>query len=407
MTGRRPDTIKVWDLGTHFRETWPDVVTLPQHFKQHGYYSRCIGKIYHGKKALQDSPSWSVPEKFNVAVKREQYVLAENRPGEKSGKMAACECADVPDNAYWDGKIADEAVTALQENRDKPFFLAVGFMKPHLPFSCPKKYWDIYDRNSIDPPANPRRLAGAPEIALHDWVELRGYKDIPNKGPLSPEKIAELRHGYYACVSYTDAQVGKLLDALDRLDLARNTVIVLWGDHGWHLGEHALWCKTTNFELDTRAPMIFAAPGQKRTGAKADALVEFVDIYPTLIELCGLPMPKGLEGVSMAPLLDDPNLPWKKAAFSQFPRPWSYKKQPAVMGYTIRTKRYRYTEWLDFKTRNMLSRELYQHPNDSVETVNLVDKRHYTQEVRRLSKMLHAGWRAALPPGRRQGGIRE
>lgn len=401
MTGRRPDTIEVWDLATHFRKTTPDVVTLPQHFKQHGYHSQCVGKIYHGKKALQDSPSWSAPEKFNVPVKREQYVLQKNRPGEKSGKMAACECADVPDNAYWDGKIADEAVRALEKNRDKPFFLAVGFMKPHLPFSCPKKYWDLYDRNSIAPPANPEKPAGAPQIALHDSVELRGYTDIPNKGPLSSEKIAELRHGYYACVSYTDAQIGKLLDALDRLDLSRNTVIALWGDHGWHLGEHALWCKTTNFELDTRVPMIVAAPGRERAGAKTDALVEFVDIYPTLVELCGLPMPKGLEGVSVAPLLNNPNLPWKKAAFSQFPRPWFYKKQPAVMGYTIRTRRHRYTEWIDFKTRKVLARELYEHPNDSGETVNLADKPEHAQEARRLSKMLHAGWRAALPQQRK------
>jgi len=407
MTGRRPDTIKVWDLATHFRKTAPNVVTLPQHFKQQGYHSQCVGKIYHGKKALQDSPSWSVPEKFNVGVKREQYVLAKNRPGEKSGKMAACECADIPDNAYWDGKIAEEAIKALEENRDQPFFLAVGFMKPHLPFSCPKKYWDIYDRDSIAPPVNPKKPAGAPEIALHDSVELRGYTDIPDKGPLSTAKIAELRHGYYACVSYTDTQIGKLLDSLNRLNLAHNTVIVLWGDHGWHLGEHALWCKTTNFELDTRVPMIVAAPGQKRAGAKTDALVEFVDIYPTLVELCALSMPKGLEGVSVAPLLNNPNRPWKKAAFSQFPRPWFYKKQPAVMGYTIRTGRHRYTEWLDFKTREVLARELYDHPNDSGETVNLADKREHAQEVQRLSKMLRAGWRAALPPGRRQGGIRE
>ncbi len=404
MTGRRPDSINVWDLSTHFRKTTPDVVTLSEHFKLHGYHSQCVGKIYHGKKALQDSLSWSVPEKYNVAVKREQYVLPKNRPGEKSGKMAACECADVPDNAYWDGKIADEAIKALEENRGRPFFLAVGFMKPHLPFSCPKKYWDLYDRNGIASPANPGKPEGAPEIALHDWTELRGYTDIPNKGPLSAAKIAELRHGYYACVSYTDAQIGKLLDALDRLDLNHNTVIILWGDHGWHLGEHALWCKTTNFELDTRAPLILAAPGRKRAGAMTDALVEFVDIYPTLVELCGLPIPDGLEGISMVPLLEDPGRPWKIAAFSQFPRPWFYKKQPAVMGYTIRTRRHRYTEWLDFKTRQVLARELYEHPNDSQETVNLADKRKHAHEVRQLSKMLHTGWRAALPPALNQQG---
>jgi iduronate 2-sulfatase len=407
MTGRRPDTIKVWDLSTHFRKTSGDIVTLPQHFKQHGYHSQCVGKIYHGKKSLQDPPSWSVPEKYNVAVKREQYVLAENRPGQKSGKMAACECADVADDAYWDGKIADEAIKALEDNRNKPFFLAVGFMKPHLPFSCPKKYWDLYNRDRISPPANPEKPADAPELALHDWVELRGYTDIPNKGPLSPEKIAELRHGYYACVSYTDAQVGKLLDALDRLRLARNTVIVLWGDHGWHLGEHALWCKTTNFELDTRAPLIVAAPEQKRAGTRTSALVEFVDIYPTLVELCGLPTPEGLEGISMVPLLEQPDRVWKKAAFSQFPRPWSYKKQPSVMGYTIRTRQHRYTEWLDFDTRRVLARELYAHAEDSQETVNLADKHEHAQDVRRMSKMLHAGWQGTLPPANKERGARK
>lgn len=395
MTGRRPDTTKVRDNRTHFRKALPDVVTLPQYFKQHGYFAQDIGKIYHGSKSMQDGVSWSVPEMYNVSNKREQYVLKKNRPGEKSGKQAASECADVADNAYWDGQIADNTVAALRKFKkdNTPFFLAVGFRKPHLPFSAPKKYWDIYGRKEIARPASPKAPEGVPEIALHNWKELRGYTDIPGTGPPAAEKIAELRHGYYACVSYMDAQVGKLLDELDRQKLTDNTVIILWGDHGWHLGELGLWCKTTNFELDTHSPLILAAPGMKKKGIKTDALVEFVDIYPTLVELCGLAMPKGLEGVSVKPLLDEPKRGWKTAAFSQFPRKRNGKK---YMGYTMRTKVWRYTEWRDVQSGEVKFRELYDYKSNQIEQVNLAGKPEYTELVKKFGKMLRDGPKAAI-----------
>jgi iduronate 2-sulfatase len=421
MTGLRPDTTQVWDLkshfrpelppqeaalphlttGTHFRSAKPDVVTLPQLFKQHGYHAQSVGKIYHGSPEMRDPESWSVPTQYEVVMNRDDsYVLPENHTAGEfpwpGPKMAATECADVPDNAYGDGKVADAAIAALNEIKDRPFFLAVGFRKPHLPFSAPKHYWDLYDADSISAPENADKPAGIPDFAWHNSVEVRGYADVPDEGPLPDEVIERLRHGYYACVSFMDAQVGRVLDELDRLGLTENTVTVLWGDHGYHLGEKALWCKTTNYELDTRAPLIFSVP-QHGTG-QSDALVEFVDMYPTLADACGLPQPDNLEGISLMPLLDTPERPWKRAAFSQFPRPWFYKGQPQVMGYTIRTDQFRYTEWLDFVTRETLASELYDHRQDSAEIRNVAQQPDYTQTVQEHHTLLHAGWRAALPP---------
>ncbi|MGD8239114.1 MAG: sulfatase [Armatimonadota bacterium] len=401
MTGRRPDTIGVWDLRTHFRKRMPDVVTLPQHFKQHGYHAQSIGKIYHGKQAMQDAASWSAPATYEVLSKRDQYVLDINRTQKAGKKMAAVENADVPDDAYVDGMVADAAIDALRQLKDRPFFLAVGIRKPHLPFSAPKRYWDLYDRAKLPPPPNPEKPEGAPELALHNWVELRGYTDIPDVGPLSPEQAMELRHGYYAATSYADAQIGKVVAELERLGLDRNTVVILWGDHGFHLGEHDLWCKTTNFELDTRVPLILSVPGMPRPGVTADALVEFVDIYPTLVELCDLPVPDGLEGTSMAPVLEDPDRPWKRAAFSQFPRPWPSRDEPRVMGYSVRTAGHRYTEWLGRETGELQARELYDHASDPLETTNLADDPACESQRRRLEQMLKDGWQAALPQGRR------
>ena len=422
MTGLRPDTIKVWDLkshfrhevpaeladlpqfttGTHFRDAVPDVVTLPEYFKQHGYHTQSVGKIYHGSPEAQDGLSWSVPETLNVVYKRNDYLLPENQspPADRwpGHKMAATEAADVPDNAYGDGQVADHALQMIAEralDRDTPFFLAVGFRKPHLPFTCPKKYWDMIDPDAISRPDNPVKPGGIPDFAWHNSRELRGYTDIPDEGALPDGLVQRLRHGYYACVSYMDAQVGKLLNALDEHNLTDNTVIVLWGDHGYHLGEKALWCKTTNYELDARAPLLLSVPGYD--ASSTDALVEFVDIYPTLLHCCGLPARDDLEGISIMPLLDDPEQQWKKAAFSQFPRPWSYHGEPEVMGYTMRTAFFRYTEWVRFRTWESLACELYDHRNDSAEVVNVAGESAYTGEVNALGEMLRQGWRVALP----------
>ncbi len=282
LTGCRPDTTKVYDLQTHFRTTIPDVVTLPQQFKQHGYVTRGLGKIFHG--GLDDRPSWSQPP---PRVGRPMYALPENKAivahrkaavaGQKFDTPSAAynartgpayECAEVPDDTYSDGVIADRAISILREVQHQPFFLAVGFLKPHLPFIAPKKYWDLYQREVIPPALNPFPPRDTPKIALSNWGELRAYSDMPSVGPLTENQARTLKHGYYACVSYVDTQIGRVLDELDSLGLRERTVVILWGDHGWKLGEHAMWCKHTNFENDTRAPLICSMPGQHAAGRR-------------------------------------------------------------------------------------------------------------------------------------------
>ncbi|HPO16383.1 MAG TPA: sulfatase, partial [Candidatus Hydrogenedentes bacterium] len=300
LTGNRPDTTKVWDLETHFRKTLPDVVTLPQCFKNQGYFVQGMGKIYHG--GLNDPASWSVPwtspnmphsagEQTLDPDAMERRAKAQRIKRRKSKRGPAFLATDGPDNALHDGELADMAVNALQEihTKQEPFFLAVGFIKPHLPFVSPKKYWDLYDPESIPLAPNPFLPKDAPPYALADRNELWSYEGVPPESHLPNAYARQLKHGYYAAVSYMDAQVGRVLDELDRLGLRDDTIIVLWGDHGWKLGEHDRWCKHSNVENDTNAPLLISAPGMQHRGEKTDALVEFVDIYPSLCELAGLP----------------------------------------------------------------------------------------------------------------------
>ncbi len=409
LTGRRPDTIRVWDLATHFREALPDVVTLPQHFKNHGYHTQSIGKIFHGAgKPSKDPPSWSVPPQYDIVRDPKlRYALPRNLQGKRL-KRSAAEAADVPDNAYIDGVVCDAAVTALAELQAKrqPFFLAVGFRKPHLPFCAPRKYWDLYDRNKIPLPVSNRYPHGAPELAVRSWMELEGYTDIPRDGHLSLEKVRELRHGYYACVSYVDALVGRLVNELVRLQLAERTVVVLWGDHGYHLGEQGLWTKANNYELATRVPLLISAPGQARAGATTDALVEFVDIYPTLADVCGLEAPVGVEGTSLRPLLANPDRAWKRAVFSQYPRALKAHRPRGhgdIMGCALRTDRYRYVEWREWKTKKVVARELYDHKSDPREMRNVADQAARTPVIEELARLLASGWKSALPDVGKRG----
>jgi iduronate 2-sulfatase len=403
MTGRRPNSINVIDNQTHFRKKHPHIQTLPQYFKQNGYHACAIGKIYHDPDWAQDPDSWSEPAQ--LAVTRQaggKYVVDANvKVWEKSIKATASECVDVPDDAYIDGRVANLAIEKLNEIKNKHFFLAVGFRRPHLPFSAPKKYWDLYDREKLAIPENPKPPVNVPQLALHNWPELRGYTDIPAEGALSPEKTAELRHGYYASTSYVDAQIGLVLDELNRLKLTDNTIVVLWGDHGWHLGEHDLWTKTTNFELDTRAPLIISVPDKKYQGLNSDALVEFVDIYPTLLDLCGFYIPEDLEGLSFKPVFENPDQEWKTTVFSQFPRPWHHGQSPEVMGYSMRTHRYRYTEWRGMDNNKVVARELYDHQTDPAEMINLAEMPGYESLIQHLSDKLAQGWQAAIPRGYR------
>ncbi len=396
LTGLRPDTLRVWNLATHFRKNRPDAVTLPQHFKNHGYHTECIGKIFHDPRSHRDAPSWSIKEKLAFTDEvGGKYALEENVKNGGRRKAAATESADVPDSAYIDGQVADAAVESLRSlaARPAPFFLAVGFRRPHLPFSAPKKYWDMQHAARIGRVPTPLAPIDAPAIALHDSRELRGYTDIPDLEKLSLAQSAHLRHGYYAAMSYVDAQIGKVLAELDRSGLRELTVVCLWGDHGWHLGEHGLWGKTTNFELDTRAPLIFALPGQLTAGSRSKSLVEFLDVYPTLAEICGLPPAEGLEGLSLAPVLKNPRAKVRDAALSQFPRTspeGSSGRTASRMGYSMRTDDWRYTEWTDVKTGQVHARELYDHNRDAQETINLAGRPEHAETVARLGKRLGA-----------------
>jgi arylsulfatase A-like enzyme len=398
LTGTRPDTTKVWDLVTHFRDALPNVVTLPQQFRQNGYFVQGMGKIYH--PGYDDERSWSTPWQTpnapTYALLKTPPVKDEDKPKQKDGPPF--ESADVPDNFYKDGKVADLAVATLRglSRKAEPFFLAVGFAKPHLPFVSPKKYWDLYDPAQIKLAPNPYRPKGAPEYALTNSNELRNYVGMPAEGPIPDPVARQLKHGYYAAVSYTDAQIGKVLDELDRQGLSRNTIIVLWGDHGWKLGEHGEWCKHSNVENDTNAPVLLSVPGMKNAGRQTNALVEFVDIYPTLAELAGLPLPAHLEGTSFKPLLDNPERPWKPAAFSQYPR------GQARMGCSMRTDRYRFTVWVGRQDHSRVDAiELYDHQADPQENVNIASAPANADLVRGLMEQWRAGWRAAKPPGSR------
>ena len=408
MTGLRPDTTRVWDLPTHFRDTTPDAVTIAQHFKAHGYHSEGIGKIFHtGHGNRDDKFSWSrqvnypkkprfSPEGLRLLAKRKQEAQQAGKSKQEISLIRGVpwEAPDLPDGELTDGAVADQALKLLNELKDRPFFLAVGFLNPHLPFVAPKKYWDLYQRDAIQLPDNMQPPEGMPSLAGTSWGELRRYHGIPARGPLSRDQAISMIHGYWAAVSYVDAQVGRLLNELDRLGLADNTIVVLWGDHGWKLGEHGMWCKHTNFELDAHAPLIISAPGQQAAGKQTPALVEFVDVFPTLCELAELPLPDKLEGTSAVPLLNEPQRPWKAAAFSQYPR-------GKVMGYTMKTDRYRFTQWVNREQpTEVVAVELYDHQVDPAENHNLAAGPEHAALVAELAKQLAAGWQASKPRSR-------
>lgn len=425
LTGLRPDTLRVWDLKTPFRETMPEAITLPQRFREHGYHTAEIGKIFHN--SFPDPRSWAEGDlhidgfpfdpdavyrsEAEVAAieQRKRQITAEGRAarfldryGQWYLKHSASEAPDVPDEAYYDGAQTRVAVEKLREfaGRREPFFFGVGYYRPHLPFNAPKRYWDLYDRERLPLAVNPFQPKDAPLMAGNMNRELRGYQDFlgapkPHEGSLSEAEARRLRHGYYASVSYVDAQIGKLLDAVDRNGLRENTIVVLWGDHGWKLGEHNGWGKMTNYEVDARVPLIVRAPGV-RSGV-CGRIVEFVDLYPTLCELAGVPAVEGLEGQSFVPLLKDRNRKWKSAAFHQFLREgiWVAPDGVEYMGYAIRTERHRYVEWVRWKDKQLSGRELYDLQADPHENVNRAGEAQWQGLVKQLSTRLHAGWRGA------------
>jgi len=404
LSGRYPSTTRIFTIGPALRGTMPDVVTLPQHFKNHGYHARSLGKIYH--VGIDDPPSWSVPSwqpqkprygpEGEAAVRRRREELkASGRPLPAKGKDnpfyagPAFEAPEVGDEDLADGDLGREAVRVLEERAGKPepFFLGVGFLNPHVPWVAPRRYWDLYDPARIRLPDNPDPPRDAPDFAARSGDDFYWYGNVPRDRRITPEFGRRCLHGYLAAVSYVDAQVGRLLDALDRLGLREKTVVVLWGDHGYYMGEHGWWGgKHNNYEGATRAPLIVAVPGARHPGSKCGALVEFVDLYPSLAEICGLPAPPGVEGRSFAPLLEDPSGNFKDVAFSWYPK-------GGYLGVAMRTDRWRFVEWR--KAGAAPVHELYDHREDPAENANVAGRPEHAGLLRELSGRLAE----RFPPG--------
>jgi len=444
MTGSRPETTGLFHNYVSLRELRPDILTLPQHFIANGYETAYAGKIFH-KGDTDEQNSWSrKPAKIklkkpvgyalkeNIKLRNENFAAMKAKYGEAAkrglGSGPAYESAEVSDATYVDGYNTQVAIATMKEmaKSDKPFFLGLGFKLPHLNWVSPKKYWDLYDPAAIPMATENAAPENGATMGLHASFELRTRAGIPKIGPLDEELSRTLKHAYLASVSYVDAQLGLMVDALEEAGVRDNTIIVVWGDHGWHLGDMGVWGKATNYEIATRVPLMIYSPKMKSHGEKTNALVELVDIYPTLCELADIPLPDHLEGKSFVPLLEDPHQTWKTAAYSQYPNPalreWAANPlspemretwfgplikqveatiieqmgdkwdrelfEEHLMGYTMRTDRFRLVEWRDFRDKDKapVFVELYDHASDPNETVNVAAK--HPDTVKRLSAQL-------------------
>ncbi len=372
LTGRRPDATQVYDLDRHFREALPDVVTLPQLFRHNGWFTARVGKIYHydvpngiGTDGLDDKPSWQLVVNPQGRDVTDEKLITNPTPQKSVSAALSWLAAEGTDEEQTDGMIATEAIQLLEKHRDEPFFLGVGFFRPHTPFVAPKKYFDLHPLDSIhlpEAPADDRSDIPAAAFAHNNPTPHYGLDELTCRQALQ---------AYRASVSFVDAQIGRVLDALDRLQLTDHTLVVLWSDHGYHLGEHlGIWQKRTLFEESARAPLIIRAPGAKGNGQACQGIVEFVDIYPTLTDLASLTPPTTLDGRTLRPLLNDPAQKWDHPAITQILRPADDRISTQVMGRTIRTERWRYTEW----NAGANGRELYDHEKDPHEFQNLALK---------------------------------
>lgn len=418
MTGKRPDATKVRDLKTRMRDMNPDILALPEYFKNNGYTTLGVGKIYDPRCVDEDidKPSWSIPfyKERNLDFPKEygSPVFGYYQNKEIKAKIAALiqegtdkgvknpqkyardrykppyETSDAPDEAYMDGAIAVKALTLIDEvseNPSEPFFLAVGFKRPHLPFVAPQKYWDLYDESKIPYAEFQHKAKNGKSIGYHTSNELQSYRDDDNiEYVLSDENLLNLDketqkkliHGYYAATSFVDVQVGKILDRLKEKGLDKNTIVIIWGDHGWHLGDHSLWNKHSNFEQATRSPMMILMPGSTKS-IRVNSPTEFVDIFPTLCDLAGLEIPANLDGVSLAPIVEGKTKKVKNYAVTQISRGKN-------MGYSFRSDQYRYTVWINNKfstdkisSGDIIAQELYDYKNDPLETVDHFDESNY------------------------------
>ena len=388
MTGLRPDTIKVYDLDRHFRDEVPDAVTLSQQFMKHGWWAGRVGKVYHynvpasiGTDGFDDPPSWQKTVNPIGRDKTDESLIFNAEPHRKISAALSWLAADGKDEEQTDGMIATEAIRLMEEHKKDPFFIAAGFFRPHTPFVAPKKYFDMY-------PLEEMRLPFAPSDDREDipTAAFAHNCPIPHYG-LDELTCRKAMQAYYACVSFIDAQVGRMLTALNRLGLAENTVVVFWSDHGYHLGEHnGIWQKRTLFEQGARAPLIIRNPVSKGNGQACRRIVEFIDIYPTLTELARIKTPKQVEGRSLVPLLQNPLSEWNGFAITQVLRPSDNRLAKPVMGRSIRTERWRYSDWAEGKN----GVELYDHYADPMEFNNLA--KNATKEnlavMKTLRKML-------------------
>lgn len=418
LLGSRSTSTGLYNFGKEFRDAYPTAVTLPQYFMNAGYHVESMGKVYHiGHGNTNDEDSWSIPhhkekvieyllpESTNRQLTREeaffensQMFLEDLPPNKQLPRGAAWESPDVLDEAYADGRVASHAIDRLRElskNPDQPFFMAVGFARPHLPFCAPKKYWDLYNPEELPMPVNEEQPIGAPNCAIKRKGEITQFFPIPEEEEgLYPDSLKrKLIHGYYASMSYMDAQLGRVIDELERLGMDDNTIIVLWGDHGWHLGDHGTWTKHTNFEQATRIPLVFVAPGVAKPGAKTAQLAETVDIYPTLAELAGLPKPvvqQPIDGRSLVPVLKNGEVLVKNNAYH------AYLKS-GYLGEAIRTAQFRMVRWtpVEASSKEVLY-ELYDYWNDPLETKNMAAS--HPEKVKEMEGILNQFPKAKIQP---------
>lgn len=370
----------------------PGIVTLNTQLKQHGYVTLSNGKVFHHPEdnaAGWSEPAWRpgeaaagapapTPKKKGGKGKAKAAATTKDEKSKSRGRPYGI--SDLSDDEQSDGQVALKTIADLRRMKEggQPFFIAAGFFKPHLPFICPKKYWDLYPEGTFKLPANYHPPKDAPPVSVHNSGELRAYTGVPKNGPLPDAMALEMLRGYHACVSFTDAQIGRVLDELERLDLAKNTIVILWGDHGWNLAEHTLWCKHSCYETSMRVPLMIRAPGFDG-GRKTEALTELIDVYPTLCELAGVPVPAHVQGRSLVPLLTDPTQPWKTQAIGRF-----------TNGDTIRTDTHRFTEYSSHD-QGAFARMMYDHRADPGENVNISEQVGQSSIVDDLTTRLRAG----------------
>lgn len=406
MLGAHSTSTGLYGLGSQLREILPDAVTMPQYFAKHGYHTESLGKIFHiGHGNHGDPQSFIEPHYHDKVIEyldpasthggkltREEAFFTNQKLGQIKSlpRGAAFESPDVQDIEYADGRVAAETVKRLQRakkrisNGGKPFFIAAGFARPHLPFSAPQKYWELYDPKQLPMPEHEELPQGAPQVAGKRGGEISNYFPVPEaRDAIYSDKLKrDLIHGYYASVSFVDAQIGKVLNELKRLSLDQNTIVVLWGDHGFHLGDLGIWTKHTNYEQATRIPILISAPGVTKPGSSTKQLAESVDLFPTLSELAALPKPNGpqsIDGVSLVSVLKDPSARVRDHAFHSYPK--------AKLGRAIRTERYRLVEWKGVNAPlSSAEYELYDYETDPLETKNLAGE--YPEVVSRMKKIL-------------------